>query len=847
MAITDIISEEEIRAPNMEVARGGPEDFMTDDEMDPYQDPEFQQILESLPTKQAEVLMQLIKEFKAMVAQGFTGEFEDFVKMKMSTAQGGPEDFPTEDEMQIGSEELQSIIPMGQQVAQGGRIGYGSGGGPYQDYLQDLNDGIISIDTTFNEWLDNNAPDPDHDLIYAQGGRIGYNSGGDYDAKVKELMAKGLSRELAEILAQTDSENYEVMDKAQGGRIGYQNAGPVGGGIMDVVEQEQVETAPTPQQLIMQWLEARGLPPTPENIQRAIIEMSREGQSPAMTGRSQMETPQMEMPRPPTGGDYVPDELIGQDISEVVTPDVTDIILRQRSEDDVYSDQEMRDMKQDYIDKGGNLDEDKWFDPPEEEKAGIMQRDNPIFYSDDEITYTDEDAIQWRQELDRLREARRGQDPAGYLQLEDIKIKEGVNKGFISEEDYLNKWQMPFFGRRGERKTEEIDRYRDWAFEDDKAQGGRAGYNYGGRARYGLGSLVKSVFKAPAKIIKGVSKGAKGLVKSVKKFAKSDLGKMALMYMATAGMANIGAGGLGGAQSWSSGAWLNPKNVIGFGDPAGGWGNIGKSFTNLGFGAGAPKAAAGTGVPITNMGTGYVPGAAAANPLSMAATGPIVDPLAATGFGTNIGTLSTLDTLAKGKEIADKGGMFSGLLGSFAKNPLPWILGTSAATGLYTKKNPGEDNLDELMRNYKGEVGEWDQMIADIRAGKIQTPFSTSNITYPYPDYMNLAEGGRVAAQEGGLMDLGGLEKDYRADGGFVPIGGKEKADDVPARLSRNEFVFTADAVRNAGGGDVDRGSEVMHNIMTNLEQGGSISEESQGLEGARDMFEVSERLSEVV
>ena len=74
MAIEDIISEEiETRAPNMEVAQGGPEDFMTDDEMDPYQDPEFQQLLDSLPGEQAEVLMQLIKEFKAMVAQGFKG------------------------------------------------------------------------------------------------------------------------------------------------------------------------------------------------------------------------------------------------------------------------------------------------------------------------------------------------------------------------------------------------------------------------------------------------------------------------------------------------------------------------------------------------------------------------------------------------------------------------------------------------------------------------------------------------------------------------------------------------------------------------------------------------------
>ena len=109
------------------------------------------------------------------------------------------------------------------------------------------------------------------------------------------------------------------------------------------------------------------------------------------------------------------------------------------------------------------------------------------------------------------------------------------------------------------------------------------------------------------------------------------------------------------------------------------------------------------------------------------------------------------------------------------------------------------------------------------------------------------AEGGRVAAQEGGLMNLGGMEKDYRQEGGFVPIGGQERADDVPARLSKNEFVFTADAVRSAGGGDIDAGAEVMENVMENLEQGGNISEESQGLEGARDMFATSQRLEGVL
>jgi hypothetical protein len=108
-------------------------------------------------------------------------------------------------------------------------------------------------------------------------------------------------------------------------------------------------------------------------------------------------------------------------------------------------------------------------------------------------------------------------------------------------------------------------------------------------------------------------------------------------------------------------------------------------------------------------------------------------------------------------------------------------------------------------------------------------------------------QGGRVAAQEGGLMDMGGMEKDYRQEGGFVPIGGQEKADDVPARLSKNEFVFTADAVRAAGGGDIDAGAEVMENVMENLERGGQVSEESQGLEGARDMFATAKRLEGVL
>jgi len=71
---------------------------------------------------------------------------------------------------------------------------------------------------------------------------------------------------------------------------------------------------------------------------------------------------------------------------------------------------------------------------------------------------------------------------------------------------------------------------------------------------------------------------------------------------------------------------------------------------------------------------------------------------------------------------------------------------------------------------------------------------------------------------EGGIMDLGGNEMDLRAKGGFVPIGQKEKADDVPARLSKNEFVFTANAVRGAGKGDVKKGAKRMYNLMRQYE-----------------------------
>ena len=105
----------------------------------------------------------------------------------------------------------------------------------------------------------------------------------------------------------------------------------------------------------------------------------------------------------------------------------------------------------------------------------------------------------------------------------------------------------------------------------------------------------------------------------------------------------------------------------------------------------------------------------------------------------------------------------------------------------------------------------------------------------------NVAEGGRIgyamgsaeenAMQASGIMGLplnenpaGITELDLRETGGFIPpVGVKEKADDIPAMLSNNEFVFTADAVRGMGDGDVDKGAERMYAMMKTLENGGRV------------------------
>ena len=232
---------------------------------------------------------------------------------------------------------------------------------------------------------------------------------------------------------------------------------------------------------------------------------------------------------------------------------------------------------------------------------------------------------------------------------------------------------------------------------------------------------------------------------------------------------------------------------------------------------------------------------------------------AGTGFGifapsavkANLGTAFT--RFMGGKLMSDPIGLFAEgqvgkqnllqrAIGAIPGGVTGAIVGASALAGLLTPKQ--ELQAQQLAEEEGIDIEAARNSILARAQGNIQDDFRARGFR---------AEGGPaegkepVAKKTMPLLDMGGKEMDLREEGGFVPIGRMEKADDVPARLSKNEFVFTADAVRNAGDGDVDKGAEVMYNMMKNLEAGGDVSEESQGKEGARRMFQTSQRLEEVL
>jgi hypothetical protein len=313
-----------------------------------------------------------------------------------------------------------------------------------------------------------------------------------------------------------------------------------------------------------------------------------------------------------------------------------------------------------------------------------------------------------------------------------------------------------------------------------------------GREQYGLGSIFKGAAKAVSSVVSGVTN-------AVKSVASSPIGKAALTAAA-----------------------------IYFGGPALASATSGTSFGSTLFGAIDPMFGPTSG--IFGVGGSFAP-------MSGSLLSPVADIFSG---GSNLGIGNLVSKFGTNALISGAAGALGGAL-----------------AGGVPQQNPGESDTD-----YQNRVNQYKLL---YQQGVSNPTLSITNAPmnlYPNnPFYaQRRANGGRIGYQEGGIGDLvkqttqqsffgtpmmamggrmgyamgaevptrenqaGVKELDYRDTGGFVPpIGIKERADDIPAMLSNNEFVFTANAVRNAGGGDENVGAQRMYKLMKNLEAGGSV------------------------
>ncbi len=373
---------------------------------------------------------------------------------------------------------------------------------------------------------------------------------------------------------------------------------------------------------------------------------------------------------------------------------------------------------------------------------------------------------------------------------------------------------------------------------------------YGGRAEYGLGSIVKSIGKAVKGVAKGVGKAVKGVGKGISSLAKSDLGKTALAAAAL----YYGGGGFGRLPGGFS-----ISNIPGASA-------LSNAFSSKGKGTLASFA-------IGTLGSGIL-SAAEAGGLDTSDPNAEVDLESLTGYLTK--GYKNLNPQATDEEV------FQFVQENTAEyRAMGGRIGYSNGTPSfeeYMKERKGMEqkmNMEQLYKEYKEDlrrkkVAEEKTMAAaggrigyaggtSIRdyamsMNKGRGPITLNDFidVYKFAGYdggtagslgkkhyktgmgqdsntqgfaMGGSTDGKVMAAAGieGLPvrqnKAGVKELDLRETGGFIqPVGIKEKADDIPAMLSNNEFVFTADAVRAAGGGDIDKGAQLMYDTMKKLE-----------------------------
>jgi hypothetical protein len=340
------------------------------------------------------------------------------------------------------------------------------------------------------------------------------------------------------------------------------------------------------------------------------------------------------------------------------------------------------------------------------------------------------------------------------------------------------------------------------------------------RQNYGLGDVVK-------KITGGVKSAAKSVASGIGNFIKSDAGKLALLAAGTYG---LGGGSFFGRtlptpfsslplQSSSSG--LGGFSFGNIGTNIGRLTGLGAGGLELGTKLGLGKATEGA---MGKFGTGALAGTVLG---SVLAGGMGTDEEATVGGERNIGALRTRLTKAY-RELR------------YPEEEIPALVeadlaeytgGPSFAVGGRVGYGEGSDDYESKFMKLVGELMEagfsQQQAIEEARERLSENKANGGRIGYAFGN--NNPEQNAINAA--GIMGLplnqnpaGATELDMRDTGGFIPpVGVKEKEDDIPAMLSNNEFVFTADAVRGMGDGDVNVGAQRMYDMMKKLENGGRV------------------------
>jgi len=352
----------------------------------------------------------------------------------------------------------------------------------------------------------------------------------------------------------------------------------------------------------------------------------------------------------------------------------------------------------------------------------------------------------------------------------------------------------------------------------------------------GLGKIASSIIGGIGGAASGLVKGVANVVKSI---AGSSLGKMALLAAA----AYFGGPLLFGEVAPATTAAAATEQGL-----------IGQGLGNATLAAAAPSAA----IPAATSGIG----AATAAGYPSAITSSLGYNSLLTPASASIGAPSLLQTASSVASDPSLSGITS--LGKQALTSMipssitdaalkygPSLLGGvigGSLTGGMPQQQPGESNAD-----FQKRVDEWNSKLSTNMSSPTFNQGAFPNNPF-YSMYARKADGGRIGYETGGISNIigqatregffgtpmlahGGVptgkprqnqhgvnEIDYRNRGGYVPpIGVKEKADDIPAMLSNNEFVFTAKAVRNAGRGNVNKGAQRMYSLMKHLEAGGVV------------------------